>query len=95
MTDQTITQQIESLRLLIRGSKPATDALNALAESIELMEKRYADREALRLGDVVRRGMTPEAYYAAVRESQKDAPSLWVAVYTGPTQEPETVLGAD
>ena len=93
MTDQTITQQIESLRLLIRGSKPATDALNALAESIELMEKRYADREVLRLGDVVRRSLTPEQFYDAQRASMRESPQLWVNVL--PIKEKDTVMGAD
>ncbi len=58
----------------------AHDAYKRVLDAVELMRQRYADRELARMGDIMRRAVTADAFIAAQRESQQQAPELWRGV---------------
>ena len=53
----------------------------ALADAVDLMQQRYADREAVRLGHVLRHVATPEQIYAATAAARAQHPEAWAGVW--------------
>jgi hypothetical protein len=50
---------------------------DAIAEHVDAIERRYADKDAVRLGHIVRHALTPEQYYAAERMAAAEHPEAW------------------
>ena len=57
------------------------EAINAIVEHVDEIERRYADKQAVRLGHIVRHALTPEQYYAAERAAAAEHPEAWAGVY--------------
>lgn len=64
----------------VRALQQATEAAAQLEGEIELMRKRWADKEAVRLGHTLRHACTPEQYYAAVQAARAEHPEAWEGV---------------
>lgn len=64
----------------VRALQQATDTLSQLEGEIDLMRRRYADKEAVRLGHTLRHACTPEQYYAAVQAASAEHPEAWEGV---------------
>ena len=62
----------------VRALEGATQTVDALEDAVRLMEQRYADRECVRLGHIVREGMTPAQYHAAEARARAAHPEAWV-----------------
>ena len=56
-----------------------TQTVDALEDAVKLTEQRYADRECVRLGHIVREGMTSAQYHAAEYARTGGIRSMWVA----------------
>jgi hypothetical protein len=50
---------------------------DAIAEHVDAIERRYADKEAVRLAHIVRHALTPEQYYAAETAARAVHPEAW------------------
>ena len=79
----TIDQAVSTLNLYILSNagvsqQQAVEALDALQDAVTLMQQRYADKEAVRLGHIVREGMTPAQYHAAEQRARAAHPEAWV-----------------
>jgi hypothetical protein len=81
----TTAQFITTIRRYVQGATlrsgvtqaDALAALDALQDAIGLMQQRYADKEAVRLGHIVREGMTPAQYHAAEQRARAAHPEAW------------------
>lgn len=78
----TIDQAVATLNLYILSSagvsqRQAVEALDALQDAVALMQQRYADKEAVRLGHIVREGMTAAQYHQAEAKARKAHPEAW------------------
>jgi hypothetical protein len=78
----TIEQATATLNLYILSNagvtrEQAIEALDALTDAVRLMQQRYADKEAVRLGHIVREGMTPAQYHAAEARARATHPEAW------------------
>jgi len=80
----TYEQAINALIEVIRTAKTtpqaqrlAKDALVAIQDHIDLMQRQYADRELERLGHIVRHALTPAQYYAAEQAARAEHPEAW------------------
>jgi hypothetical protein len=60
--------------------RSASVSLVQLEGEIALMRKRWADKEAVRLGHVIRHACTPEQYYAATERARAEHPEAWEGV---------------
>lgn len=65
----------------VRALEGAAATVNALEEAVKLTEQRYADRECVRLGHILRHVATPEQIYAATAAARAEHPEAWVGVY--------------
>ena len=90
----TIEQLLAALRIqladaakpglaAVRALQQATDTLAQLEGEIDLMRRRYADKEAVRLGHTLRHACTPEQYYAAVQAARAEHPEAREGVREG------------
>lgn len=59
------------------AQRQAKDALEAVAAEVDLIRRRYADKEAVRLGHIVRHALTPEQYYVAEQAARLEHPDAW------------------
>lgn len=79
----TYAEAITTLTDYIVAAKPspaqrqAVDAIAAIADELDLIRRRYADKEAVRLGHIVRHALTPEQYYAAEQAARAEHPEAW------------------
>ena len=78
----TIEQAVATLNLYILSNagvsqRQAIEALDALQDEIGLIRQRYADKEAVRLGHIVREGMTAAQYHAAEARARAAHPEAW------------------
>ena len=55
--------------------------MDALEDAVKLAEQRYADRECVRLGHILRHVATPEQIYAATQQARAEHPEAWEGVY--------------
>jgi len=80
-----IEQAITAIHRYIEGATlrsgvtqaDALAALDGLADSVRLMQQRYADKEAVRLGHIVREAMTPAQYRVAEQRARAAHPEAW------------------
>jgi hypothetical protein len=78
----TVDQAVATLNLYILSNAgvsqhQAVEALDALQDAVTLMQQRYADKEAVRLGHIVREGMTAAQYHAAEARARVAHPEAW------------------
>jgi len=64
----------------VRALENAAQTVAALEDAVRLIEQRYADRECVRLGHIVRHVATPEQIYAATQQARTEHPEAWVGV---------------
>ena len=62
----------------VRALEGAAQTVAALEDAVRLIEQRYADKEGVRLGHIVREGMTPAQYHAAEARARAAHPEAWV-----------------
>ena len=62
----------------VRALEGAAQTVAALEDAVRLMEQRYADKEGVRLGHILREGMTPAQYHAAEARARAAHPEAWV-----------------
>ena len=65
----------------VRALEGASQTVAALEDAVQLMAQRYADKEAVRLGHVLRHAATPEQIYAATQRARAEHPEAWAGVY--------------
>ena len=65
----------------VRALEGAAQTVNALEDAVTLMEQRHADREAVRLGHILRHAATAEEIYAATAAARAEHPEAWAGVY--------------
>ncbi len=65
----------------VRALESAVQTVNALEDAVKLTEQRYADRECVRLGHILRHAATPEQVYAATAAARAEHPEAWAGVY--------------
>lgn len=81
----TTTQALTTIRRYVQGATlrsgvtqaDALAALDALQDAIGLMQQRCADKDAVRLGHIVREGMTAAQYHAAEARARAAHPEAW------------------
>lgn len=71
----------------VRALEGAAATVNALEEAVKLTEQRYADRECVRLGHILRHVATPEQIYAATAAARAEHPEAWAGVYVNTEKE--------
>lgn len=64
----------------VRALEGASQTVAALEDAVQLMAQRYADKEAVRLGHVLRHAATPEQIYAATQQARTEHPEAWEGV---------------
>ena len=77
----------EAMRVLFRfvadakataaAHNEAAEALAVIGEHVNLIRKRYADKECVRLGHVLRHACTPEQIYEATQRARAEHPEAW------------------
>ena len=65
----------------VRALDGAAQTVDALEDAAQLMQQRYADREAVRLGHILRHVATPEQIYAATAAARAEHPAAWAGVW--------------
>jgi hypothetical protein len=65
----------------VRALESAAQTVAALEDAVGLMEQRCADKEAVRLGHVLRHAATPEQIYAATAAARAEHPEAWAGVW--------------
>ena len=65
----------------VRALEATTQTVDALEDAVKLTEQRYADRECVRLGHILRQVATPEQIYAATQQARAEHPEAWEGVY--------------
>jgi hypothetical protein len=65
----------------VRALEGASQTVAALEDAVQLMAQRYADKEAVRLGHVLRHAATPEQIYAATAAARAEHPEAWAGVW--------------
>ncbi len=65
----------------VRALEGAAQTVNALEDTVKLMEQRHADRECVRLGHILRHVATPEQIYTATQRARAEHPEAWEGVY--------------
>ena len=64
----------------VRALEAAGATLAQLEGEIDLMQRRYADKEAVRLGHILRHVCTPEQIYEATQRARAEHPEAWEGV---------------
>lgn len=64
----------------VRALEAAGATLAQLEGEIDLMQRRYADKEAVRLGHILRHVATPEQIYEATQRARAEHPEAWEGV---------------
>ena len=52
-------------------------AIDAITEHVDEIERRYADKEAVRFGHILRHALTSAQYFAAERAAAAEHPEAW------------------
>ena len=65
----------------VRALEATTQTVDALEDAVKLTEQRYADRECVRLGHILRHVATPEQIYAATQQARVEHPEAWAGVW--------------
>jgi hypothetical protein len=65
----------------VRALEGAAQTVPALEDAVKLLEQRYADRECVRLGHILRHVATPEQIYAATQTARAEHPEAWAGVW--------------
>lgn len=65
----------------VRALEGTAQTVDTLEDAVKLMEQRYADKEAVRLGHILRHAATPEQVYAATQAARAEHPEAWAGVY--------------
>lgn len=65
----------------VRALEGAAQTVGALEGAVRLLEQRYADKEAVRLGHILRHAATPEQIYAATAAARAEHPEAWACVW--------------
>ena len=65
----------------VRALESAVQTVAALEDAVRLMAQRYADRECVRLGHILRHAATPEQIYAATAAARAEHPEAWAGVW--------------
>lgn len=65
----------------VKALEGAVATVAALEDAAHLMEQRYADRECVRLGHILRHAATPEQVYAATQAARAEHPEAWAGVW--------------
>ena len=78
----TFEQAISTLNLYVLSDagvtrRQATEAIAAIEDAMRLVQQRYADKEAVRLGHILRALATPEQIYAAEAAARLEYPDAW------------------
>jgi len=68
----------------VRALEGAAATVAALEDAVGLVEQRYADRECVRLGHILRHAATPEQMYAATQAARAEHPEAWAGVWVSP-----------
>lgn len=63
--------------LLRRTTGEMREAVVVLIDYVNVIEQRYADKEAIRMGHIVRHALTPDQYYAAETVARILHPEAW------------------
>lgn len=64
----------------VRALEATAQTVNALEDAVKLTEQRYADKDAVRLGHILRHVATPEQIYAATQQARTEHPEAWEGV---------------
>ena len=64
----------------VRALEGAAQTVDALEDAVKLIEQRYADKDAVRLGHILRHVATPEQIYAATQQARTEHPEAWKGV---------------
>ncbi len=70
----------------VRALEGTAQTVTALEDAVALLEQRYADRECVRLGHILRHAATPEQVYAATQAAQAEHPEAWAGVWVNTEQ---------
>lgn len=78
----TYIDALETISLYIIGDplkkrQPVVDAIAAIEEHVDLLQRQHASRELERLGHIVRHALTPAQYYAAEQAARAEHPEAW------------------
>ena len=80
----TYSEAMEVLSKFVNDAKAtsaaqhqAREALAAIGDEVDLMRRRYADKELERLGHICRHALTPEQYYTAEHAARMEHPEAW------------------
>lgn len=73
----TYAEAVNLLRKRAEQRAEIHGALDVIEEYVNAMQCRYADREAIRFGHILRHAMTPEQYYAAEIAARAEHPEAW------------------
>ena len=65
----------------VRALEATAQTVNALEDAVKLIEQRCADKEAVRLGHVLRHAATPKQIYAATVAARAEHPEAWAGVW--------------
>ncbi len=65
----------------VRALEATAQTVAALEDAVKLMEQRYADKEAVRLGHILRHVATPEQIYEATQRARAEHPEAWAGVW--------------
>ena len=65
----------------VRALEGAAQTVDVLEDAVRLMAQRCADKEAVRLGHVLRHAATPEQIYAATVAARAEHPEAWAGVW--------------
>lgn len=77
----TYTEAIDLLRKRTEQRQEIHAAIDAIEAHVDYIERRYADKEAVRLGHILRHALTPEQYYAAEQAAKAEHPEAWAGRY--------------
>jgi hypothetical protein len=65
------------------------EIVEAITEHVDAIERRYADKEAIRQGHILRHALTPEQYFAAETAARAVHPEAWQGRHPIRTKEQE------
>lgn len=71
----------DAMAILDKKGELMGEVRDAIAEHVDAIERRYADREAVRMGHILRHALTPEQYQAAERAAAAEHPEAWQGRY--------------
>ncbi len=67
----------DAMAILDKGGELLGEVRDAITEHVDTIERRYADKDAVRFGHILRHALTPEQYYAAETAAREQHPEAW------------------